>query len=76
MKVKLATILSISAIASSVLLTSISPAQSCSGSKYRTSTTQTSQVDWLKTPWAALLTLPGIALAAGLYVRSRYQDQN
>ncbi len=74
-KLSLAAILSTTAIASSILLTSVSPAQSCPYSRYRSYTTQTSQFNWLQSPWVALLTLPGIALAAGLYVRGRsYQN--
>jgi hypothetical protein len=73
-KLSLAAILSTTAIASSILLTSISPAHSCSGWRsYRTE--QASQVNWLQSPWIALLTLPGIALAASLYMRGRsYQN--
>jgi len=74
-KLSLAAILSTTAIASSILFTSVSAAQPCPLSKYRSYTEQTSQGNWLQSPWVALLTLPGIALAAGLYVRGRsYQN--
>ena len=75
-KLSLAAILSTGAIASSVLFTSVSTAQPCSLSKYRNSTEQTNQGNWLQSPWVALLTVPGIALAVSLYVRGRsYQNQ-
>lgn len=77
MKAKLlVSILSTGAIASSILITSISPTQACPLSKYRNSTEQTNQGNWLQSPWVALLTVPGIALAVSLYVRGRsYQNQ-
>jgi len=71
-KLSLATLLSTTAIASSVLLTSVTPAQSC---PYRNYTTQKTQTNWLQSPWVAILTVPGIALAASLYMRGRsYQN--
>jgi ABC-type spermidine/putrescine transport system permease subunit II len=71
----LAAILSTTAIASGVLFTSVGTAQPCSLSKYRASTEQANQVNWLSTPLAAALTIPGIALAVSLYVRGRsYQN--
>lgn len=73
-KLSLAVIVSTTAIASGVLFTSITPAQSCPG-KYRAYTTQTSSFNWLQSPWVAVLTLPGIALAVSLYARGRsYQN--
>lgn len=73
-KVSLATILSTAAIASGILLTDVNSAQSCSRG-YRTSSAQTSGGNWLQSPWVAVLTLPGIALAVSLYVRGRsYQN--
>ena len=78
MKAKiLVSILSTGAIASSVLFTSVSTsAQPCSLSKYRNYTEQPNQGNWLQSPWVALLTVPGIALAVSLYVRGRsYQNQ-
>lgn len=74
MKKSLAAIVSTTAIATGILFASTSNAQPCSLSKYRASTQQTSQVNWLNTPWAAVLTLPGIALAASLYARGRSQE--
>lgn len=74
-KLSLAVIVSTTAIASGVLFTSVTPAQSCPYSKYRTSTTQASSFNWLQSPWVAMLTIPGIALAVSLYARGRsYQN--
>lgn len=74
-KFSLAAILSTTAIASSILFTSASSAQPCPLSEYHTSTEQTSQVNWLRSPFVAALALPGIALAVSLYVRGRsYQS--
>lgn len=50
----LAAILSTTAIASGVLFTSVATAQPCSLSKYRASTEQANQVNWLNTPWQLL----------------------
>ena len=74
MKKSLAAILSTTVIASGVLFTTSSVAQPCYLSKYRTSTTQVNRVSWLNTPWVAVLTLPGIALALSLYARGRSQQ--
>lgn len=74
-KFSLAAILSTTAIASGVLFGEVSSAQPCPLSKYRTSTQQASQVNWLRSPLVAALTLPGIALAVSLYLGGRsYQD--
>lgn len=71
-KLSLAAILSSTAIASFVFLTSVTPAQSCPGRHY---TTQTTQTNWLQSPWVAILTVPGVALAVSLYIRGRsYQN--
>lgn len=76
-KLSLAAILSTTAIASSVLLTSVSPTQAaCPLSKYRNYTEQPSGGNWLHSPWVAILTLPGIALAVSLYVRGRSYQNN
>lgn len=76
-KLSLAAILSTTAIASSVMLTSVSPTQAaCSLSKYRNYTEQPSGGNWLQSPWVAILTLPGIALAVSLYVRGRSYQNN
>lgn len=72
-KLSLAAILSTTAIASGILFTSVGSAQPCPLSKHRSE--QTSQANWLQSPWVAILTVPGIALAVSLYVRGRsYQN--
>lgn len=73
-KLSLAAILSTTAIASGVFLSSINPAHSCPYSKYRSSyTTQT--INWWQSPWVAVLTIPGIALGVTLYKQGRsYQN--
>ncbi len=75
-KLSLAAILSTTAIASSVMLTSVSPTQACPLSKYRNYSEQPSGGNWLQSPWVAILTLPGIALAVSLYVRGRSYQNN
>ncbi len=75
-KLSLAAIISTTAIASSVMLTSVSPTQACPLAKYRNYTEQPSGGNWLQSPWAAILTLPGIALAVSLYVRGRSYQNN
>ena len=67
----LTAIISTTAIASSILFASVSSAQPCSLSKYRTSTEQASQYNWLRSPLVVALTLPGIALAVSLYAHGR-----
>ncbi|MGL4622707.1 hypothetical protein [Chroococcidiopsis sp.] len=73
-KLSLAVILSTTAIAGGVLFSSVDPAQSYPCSRYRNSyTTQT--IDWWRSPWVAVLTIPGIALGVTLYRRGRsYQN--
>lgn len=70
-KFSLAAIVSTTAIASSILFSSVSDARPCPLSKYRTSTEQASQVNWLRSPLVAALALPGIALAVSLYAKGR-----
>lgn len=69
-KVYLGAILSTSAIAASILLSSADSAQAC---RLRATYQQES---WLNTPWAAVLTLPGVALAIGLYRGGRAYDRS
>ena len=74
-KFSLAAIISTTAIASSIVFTSPSSAQPCPLSEYRTSSEQSSQDNWLRSPLVAALALPGIALAVSLYARGRsYQS--
>lgn len=75
MKKSLAAILSTTAIASGILFTAPGVTQPCPLKyRYRNYTEETKSVNWLNTPWAAVLTLPGIALAVSLYVRGRSQQ--
>lgn len=71
-KLFLAAILSTTAIASTILFGSVSTAQPCSLYKSKYYQEQYEQVNWLRSPWVAVLTLPGIALAAALSVGNRY----
>lgn len=73
LKLSLAAILSTTAIASSIVFGSVSSAQPCplSKSEYYEQE-QYEQADWLRSPWVALITLPGIALAAALSVGDRF----
>jgi hypothetical protein len=73
-KLSLAAILSVTAIASGVLFSSIDSVESCPYSKYRSSyATQT--IDWWQSPWVAALTFPGLVLGVTLYKRGRsYQN--
>jgi hypothetical protein len=73
LKLSLAAILSTTAIASGIVLSSVSSAQPCSLSKseyYKQE--QYQQANWLRSPWVAVITLPGIALAAALSVGDRF----
>ncbi len=67
-KLALATIVSTTAIASVILLGSSSSAQPCS-LKYNK---QYEQTNWLRSPLAAVITLPGIAIATALSLGGRH----
>jgi hypothetical protein len=72
MKTKLsaAAIVSSVAIASSVLLSSATPSEACMYGKARYQ-----QKSWFQSPLAAVVALPGIALATALYLGGRsYQN--
>lgn len=72
-KLVLSGIISTSAIALILVLGSVSSVQACSLSEFESYQETTSeQPDWLRSPWAVLLTLPGIALATGLSLGGRY----
>lgn len=75
-KFYLAAILSTTAIASSVLLVSVSPTKACELSKYDYYEEQNEPANWLRSPWAAVLTLPGITLATALSVGDRYYKKD
>jgi hypothetical protein len=70
-KLTLAAILSTSAIAGGVWFGSVTPAQPCS-LYYKE---QYQQANWLRSPLAALITLPGIAIAAALSLGDRYYNK-
>ena len=67
-----AAILSTTAIASTLVFSSVSSAQPCSLYKSKYYQEQYQQTNWLRSPWVAVLTLPGIALATALSVGDRY----
>lgn len=71
-KLSLVAILSTTAIASGILLGSVSPAKSCMSLKSNYYKERAEQADWFRTPLAAVIILPGIAIAAALSVGDRY----
>lgn len=71
-KLFITAILSTTAIASGVLFASVSQAKPCGLSKYNYYQEKYEQVNWLRSPWAAVITLPGIAIAAALSIGDRY----
>lgn len=71
-KSTLIAILSTTAIASGVLLGSAGPAKSCKLTKSLYYKEHYEQVTWLSTPLAAVVLLPGIAIAAALSLGNRY----
>jgi hypothetical protein len=70
-KLSLAAILSTTAIASGIVLGSVSSAQSCLLRKLEYKQEQYEAGNWLRSPWIAILVLPGIALATALSVGDR-----
>ena len=76
-KFYLAAILSATAIASGIVLGSVSSAQSCPLSKYEDYEQERyEQADWLRSPWVAVIILPGMAIAAALSVGDRFYKNN
>lgn len=74
-KLLVAAILSSSAIASTIMLSSASSAQPCS--RYKSESYQKyEQVNWLRSPWAVVLIVPGIALATALSVGDRFYKKD
>lgn len=65
-KLVVAAVLATSAIATGVVLSSAHSAQPCIYKQSQSYNKTETQTDWLKSPWAILLTLPGIALATAL----------
>lgn len=73
-KVSLAAIISSTAIAGGVLLGSVSSAQPC-GMRSAYYKERQEQTNWLRSPWVAVITLPGIALATAFSLGGRsYQE--
>ncbi len=70
-KLVLAAVLSSTAIASTIMLSSASSAQPCLRYKFE-SYQKSEQVNWFRSPWTVVLTFPGIALAAALSVGDRF----
>lgn len=71
-KLSLATILSTTAIASAILLSSVDSAEACRMYKKRYQ-----QTSWWQSPWAMVIALPGIALGTALYMGGRsYQNDS
>ncbi len=71
----LVAILSISAIAGGIVLGSGSSAEACYRSKSYYKQQRSEQANWLKSPLAAVVTLPGIAIAAALSLGNRYYNK-
>lgn len=73
----LAAILSTTAIASGILLSSVSQAEACGHRKFDYEQKRSERVTWLGTPLAALVTIPGIAIATALSIgHRRYNRQD
>lgn len=74
-KLLVAAIISSTAIASTLVLSSVSSAQPCS--RYKADSYQKyEQVNWWRSPWTVVLTVPGIALAAALSVGDRFYKKD
>ncbi len=71
-KLALAALLSTTTIATGVLLSSASSAQPCSLRNSDSYQERYEQANWLRSPLAAFITLPGIAIATALSVGYRY----
>ena len=68
-KLSLAAILSTTAIASGIVLGSVSTAQSCPLKKFEYyQQEQYEKATWLGSPWVVIVALPGIAIATALSV--------
>lgn len=70
-KLPLAAILSTSAIASGILLSSVNSAQACGHIKSDFAQERYEQTNWLRTPLALITTIPGIALVTALSLGHR-----
>lgn len=77
LKLSLLAILSTTAIASGIVLSSVSSAQACSHGKSEVYEQQGyEQAAWFRSPWVAVITLPGIALAAVLSAGNSWYHKN
>ncbi len=74
-KLTLAAFLSTSAIATGIVLGVVSPGQSCMSSKSAYYQQRYEQANWLRSPLAVVITLPGIAIATALSVGNRYYNK-
>lgn len=70
-QLSLAAILSTGAIASGILLSSVNKAEACGHRQSYYEQERSEQVTWLGTPLAALVTIPGIAIATALSIGNR-----
>lgn len=73
-KLCLAAIISSTAIAGGVLLGSVSSAQPC-GMRSAYYKERQEQTNWLRSPLVAVITLPGLALAAAFSLGGRYYQE-
>ncbi|MEQ8969841.1 MAG: hypothetical protein RIE73_05535 [Coleofasciculus sp. C1-SOL-03] len=71
-----AAVLATSAIATGVVLSSAHPAQSCIYKQSESDQQKEASLDWLRSPWAILITLPGIALATALSRGGRFYSDS
>lgn len=77
LKLSLVAILSTTAIASGMVLGSVSSVQACSLRKSEAYQQERyEQAAWFRSPWVAIITLPGIALAAVLSAGNRWYQKN
>lgn len=77
LKLSLLAILSTTAIASGMVLSSVSPVQSCSHSKSEVYEQEGyEQPAWFRSPWVGMIILPGIALATVLSAGNRWYQKN
>ena len=76
-QLSLAAILSTSVLASGILLSSVSKTEACGHRQIDYDQERSEQVSWFNTPLAALVTIPGIAIATALSVgHRRYNRQD
>ena len=65
----------VATIVSGILLSSVNKAEACSHSKFKDEQ-RVEQVTWLSTPLAALVTIPGVAIATALSVGYRRYNRS